>query len=197
MTESQIHPEAPTDSDGHPVHPEDGHRICGRGKSDRTTPTEHGRERDDVPFCTLVAGWGVDDASTGACSHHGGAGGGPSGEENGNYKHGAYSEHLKSDLSEREQEAFEDLVDGLSDEEKAEHLIRELAAEALLKYKRSNDARFLREVRQLLGDFNVVDATEHVEHSGELEQSGDFAVNISHHRVTDDEDQDEVSDESE
>lgn len=166
MTDWKIHPEAPTDSDGHPLHPEEGYRICGRTKSDRTTPTEHGRERDDVPYCTLRAGWGVDDSSSGACSHHGGAGGGPSGEANGNYKHGAYSEHLQSDLSDREQDAFEDLVEAFGDQDAAQDVVRELAAEALLKYKRSSDARFLREVRQLLSEFNVADSTDHLEVDG-------------------------------
>jgi len=82
MTDWQIHPDAPTDEEGHPVHPEKDHRICARTKSDQTTSTDHGRERDDIPYCTLAAGWGVDGRSDGACDHHGGSGGAP--ENNGN-----------------------------------------------------------------------------------------------------------------
>lgn len=88
------------------------------------------------------------------------------GENNGNYKHGAFSKHLQSDLSERETEAFEALADSLDDQEAAQDVVRELAAEALLKYKRSNDARFLREARQLLSEFNIADATDHVDVDG-------------------------------
>ncbi|MDS0284728.1 hypothetical protein [Haloarcula onubensis] len=163
---NNIHPDAPTDSDGHPVHPEKGHRICGRGKSDRTTPTDHGRERDDIPFCTLTAGWGVDGKDTGACDHHGGSGGAPPGEDNGNYKHGAYSEHFQSDLSDREQEAYDDLVKAFDDQERAKQVVDELTAEALLKYKRSGDHRFLREARQLMSEFNIADATDHLDVDG-------------------------------
>jgi hypothetical protein len=74
MTDWKIHPDAPTDDEGHPVHPERDIRICARTKSDETTPTDHGRERDDIPYCTLAAGWGVEEASEGACDHHGGGG---------------------------------------------------------------------------------------------------------------------------
>jgi len=162
--EFEIAEEAPTDADGHPVHPDPdkNHRICAATKSDRTTPTEHGRERDDVEYCTLAAGWGVDDTSTGTCDHHLGAVDNR-GENNPNYKHGAYSEHFKSDLSEREEEAFEDLADALDDEERTQTVFRETAAELFLKYKRSGDPRVLREARQLLSEFNVVDATDHQE----------------------------------
>lgn len=99
------------------------------------------------------------------CRMHGGTADN-TGKNNGNYKHGAFSEHLQSDLSERETEAFEDLADSLGDQEAAQDVVRELAAEALLKYKRSNDARFLREARQLLSEFNIADATDHVDVDG-------------------------------
>lgn len=181
----QIHPDAPTDSGGNPVHPETGKPICGRGKSDRTSETEHGRERDDVPYCTLVAGWGTDYDEPGvACSHHGGAADNR-GENNGNFKHGAFSEHFASDLSEREQEAYTDLVGALEDQGDATKVLREAAAELFLKYKRSADPRFLTEARQLLSEFGIVEAApskHEVDVDGDV--SGSFDVNISHHRVT-------------
>jgi len=129
----------------------------------------NGRKSRDGSFqgyCQATAGRGTDHTGTGRCKHHGGAGGGPSGKANGNYKHGAFSKHLQSDLSERETEAFEDLATALGDQEAAQDVVRELAAEALLKYKRSNDARFLREARQLLSEFNIADATDHVDVDG-------------------------------
>lgn len=192
MTKYRIHPEAPVDDEGHPIHPERGHRICARAKSDRTTPTKHGRERDDVPYCTLAAGWGVEDSTSGACDHHGGNAGAPEGDDNGAYEHGAYTEHIIDDLTEREREAFDAMVRQLHDGEDdgQRDLLREQAVEAYLKYKRSGDDRFLREYRQLLSEFNIVDATDRqeVEHTGEV--TGDFSVNITHHRVTE-EDTDE------
>lgn len=188
----RIHPDAPTDSDGNPVHPDEGYPICGRTKSDKTTETDHGRERDDVPFCTLRAGWGTDYDDPGvACDHHGGSS--PRGKENANYEHGGYSEHLQSDLSDREQEAFEALVGDLNDPETAVQAMQELGAEAIIRYKRSADPRFLREARQLLSEFNVVDNTDQVEleHSGEVD--GALDVTVNHHRVTE-EDMDESDD---
>ncbi|GGM64374.1 hypothetical protein J2752_000442 [Halarchaeum rubridurum] len=166
----KIHPDAPTDADGNPVHPDDADRyICGRPKSESTTPSEHGRERDDVDFCMLTAGHGTTDPKrTGepgvACKHHGGNA--PKGRANGNYQTGAFSEHLQSDLSDREREAFGGLVEAFGDQDRAQDAVRELAAEALIKYKRSGDHRFLREARQLLSEFNIADATDHLEVDG-------------------------------
>lgn len=168
MTEEdfEIADTAPTDSEGHPVHPDPdkSHRICGAEKSDRTTPTEHGRERDDIPYCTLAAGWGVEETTEGACSHHGGAGGGPSGEDNGNYKHGGFSKVLTKGLSDREQEAIDEVAGALGSEDPDEQLeiIRHQAAEAWVRYRRSGDSRHLREYRQLVSEFNIVDNTDQV-----------------------------------
>jgi len=128
----------------------------------------NGRKSRDGQFrgyCQATAGRGTDHTGTGRCKHHGGAADN-TGRNNGNYKHGAFSKHLQSDLSERETKAFEDLADSLGDQEAAQDVVRELAAEALLKYKRSNDARFLREARQLLSEFNIADATDHVDVDG-------------------------------
>jgi hypothetical protein len=118
--------------------------VCGRTKRD-------GSEED----CQLPAGWGTDHPGEGACKHHGGAGGAPTGEENGNYKHGAFSEHLRSDLTDSELDAIDEMVDAYENPEKARELIAEQAAEAWLKYKRSADTRFLREYRQLAETFNL------------------------------------------
>lgn len=163
MTEWRVHPEAPTDDEGHPVHPERGHRICGRTKSERTTPTEHGRERDDVPYCTLVAGWGVEEASEGACDHHGGKAGAPTGEANGSWRHGGFSKVLTKGLTDREEAALEEIDDALgSDPDEQLGLLRRQAAEAWIRYRRSGDSRHLREYRQLLSEFNIVDNTDQV-----------------------------------
>lgn len=146
--------DAPRDDSGHPIHPEEGYRICGATKSDRTTPTSHGRERDEFDFCLLRAGWGVDDTSEGRCKHHLGAVD-LRGENNPNYKHGAYSEFLRRDLTDGEADALEGMVEAFADPERAIDLIKDQAAEAYIKYKRSGDERFLREYRQLVDTFNL------------------------------------------
>ena len=164
-SEHRIAEEAPTDDAGHPIHPDPdkSHRICAATKSDRTTPTEHGRERDDVEYCLLAAGWGVDGKSEGTCSHHLGAVDNR-GENNPNYKHGGFSEVLTKGLSDREQEAIEQVSEALGSDDPDEQLgiLREQAAEAWVRYRRSGDSRHLREYRQLISEFNIVDNTDQV-----------------------------------
>lgn len=89
------HDAAPTNHHGYPVHPEENYPICGRTKSDRTTP--NGKQRPE-PYCTLRAGWGVEDGSApgDACKFHGGAGGAPEGPRHGQWTHGLYSEYFSS-----------------------------------------------------------------------------------------------------
>lgn len=120
--------------------------------------------RNDEP-CQLPAGWGTDHNGEGACKFHGGNN--PKGKDHPNYKHGAYSKYLKHDLTAAEKEAFDNLVDMLQDPEAALASIRELAAEALLKYKRSGDSRFLREYRQLADTFNFAPNEQEVEVTGD------------------------------
>lgn len=124
--------------------------------SEDPLPDRCGAQCRDGDYCT---NYPVDGAER--CRMHGGTQ--PTGKDSPNWEHGAYSEHFKSDLSDREQEAFGDLVDALEDEERTQDVLRETAAELFLKYKRSGDPRFLREARQLLSEFNVVDATDHQE----------------------------------
>lgn len=106
------HDDVPTDDAGRPVHPDDDkdYHICGMPKSDRTTPPDHGRDRDDVPYCTLYAGWGTE-RKTGACSKHGGAGGAPEGWQNGNARHLLYSKRMNDD-DRKEFEAIVETADG-------------------------------------------------------------------------------------
>lgn len=102
--------------------------------------------------CGHPAGWGTDN-ETGPCKFHGGAS--PKGPDHPRFKHGAFSDHLRSDLTDAELEAIDDMVGAFEDPEEARELIAEQAAEAWLKYKRSADTRFLREYRQLAETFNL------------------------------------------
>ncbi|MDL0127083.1 hypothetical protein [Halobacterium salinarum] len=151
----EISSEPPRDEDGHPIHPERGHRICGAVKSDRTTPTDHGRERDDVDYCLLAAGWG-EDRSVGPCSKHP-VTGEQWGESNPNHEHGAYSEFadfMFDSLTDREQDALE----ALDFDEHADQFAQDVVKEAYAKYLRSGDDRFLREARQWAAEFGVIEA---------------------------------------
>ena len=107
----RYHPDAPTDSEGFPVHPDDHTtHICGRKKSEKTTPTPHGRERDDVSYCLQDAGWGADgDSEPGdACKFHNGrADTDQRGPKNPNWKLGLYSDFLTEDDKERAQDWIE------------------------------------------------------------------------------------------
>lgn len=114
------HDDVPTNDEGVPIHPEEGHPICGYEKTDAVD--KNGRKREDVPFCLLAAGWGTD-RSTGHCSKHGGAGGAPEGWKNGNARHLLYSKRMNEDDVE-EFEALVETADGerIGVEEMAEML---------------------------------------------------------------------------
>lgn len=113
--------------------------------------------------CELAAGWGTDNDS-GPCKFHGGAS--PKGRDHPRFDHGAFSDHLRSDLTDDELDAIDDMVDAYADPEEARAMIAEQAAEAWLKYKRSADTRFLREYRQLAETFNLAPNEDEVNIGG-------------------------------
>lgn len=147
--------------------------TCGRTK----------RDGSEEP-CGLPAGWGTDHQGEGACKHHGGASSGaPSGNENA-VKHGAFKEHFSSDLTPGEQGAIQDLVDHLTDIDDERAIAAEVAAEALMKYKRSADSRFLREARQWFSEFNLIPNEDVFEHTGS--GGSPMEVVINRERYTED-----------
>jgi len=125
--------------------------------------------------CGHPSGWGTDNDS-GPCKFHGGAADNR-GENNGNYKHGAFSDHLRSDLTDDELDAIDDMVDAYADPEEARAMIAEQAAEAWLKYKRSADTRFLREYRQLAETFNLAPNEDEVNIGGSGGGALEVAIN--------------------
>lgn len=125
-----------------------------------------GTNRNGEP-CGHPEGWGTDN-DTGPCKFHGGAGGGdgpPEGNDNAK-THGAFSEHFRSDLTDTEEQALESMIDHLKTIDDERTLAAEIAAEALLKYKRSADSRFLREARQWFDDFNLLPNADEIEMGG-------------------------------
>lgn len=132
--------------------------------------TEHcGRTKRDGSGdeCQLPAGWGTDHSGEGACKHHGGASSGAPENNDNATTHGAFKEHFRSDLTDDEKEAITALVDHLEDITGPRAIAAESAAEALMKYKRSADSRFLREARQWFGDFNLIPNGDELELSGD------------------------------
>lgn len=103
----------------------------------------------------------------GKCYSHGGKS--LKGAEHPNYKHGAFSKHIRESLTEAEQEAVDDLLADLEDPEQATSIVHELIGDAYVKWDRSGDVRFLREIRQLLSEFNVAPSVEQLEVSAQVE----------------------------
>lgn len=149
----EIHEQAPTDSEGHPIHPERGHRICGARKSDKTTPTSHGRERDEYAYCLQPAGWGTE-TDYGACRNHPYTGS-QIGEQNPNFKHGKTSEYFKSKLSERQRDVYDEWVDTLDDPEDASKLLGVVGYNLVLRGEHAENPSMIREGRQILETFSI------------------------------------------
>ena len=134
----------------------------------------------------------------GKCRNHGGDT--PTKEENPNQgapegndnavKHGAFREHFTSMLNEGEQQAFQDAYQQLGDPDSAQDVARAAASVCLLQFQRSGDERFLRRFEGLCDKFGIapdeVQQHEH-HHSGEFDHSGGVSIDITHHRVTEDE----------
>ena len=91
------------------------------------------------------------------CRMHGADsdGGAPADNENA-AQHYAFSDKFRSDLTDSEKQAVESLVDYLTDIDDERRVAAECAAEALMKYKRTGDVRFLREARQWMSEFNLL-----------------------------------------
>ena len=126
--------------------------------SEEPLPDRCGAECRDGGYCENYPKGDSD-----RCRMHGSDGGAPPGEANGNHEHGAFSEHFRSDLTDDERDAIDDLVAHLEDITGPRAIAAESAAEALMKYKRSADSRFLREARQWFGDFNLRPNSDEVE----------------------------------
>jgi len=135
--------------------------------SDEPLPDRCAAQCRDGGYCTQYP---VGDGER--CRMHGGTS--KSGEENGNYKHGAYSKYLRQDLTDDEADALEEMSEAFTDPEEATKLVREQAAEAYVKYKRSGDERFLREYRQLVDTFNLAPNEQRFE--GELNVDADVTA---------------------
>jgi len=146
-----------------------------REPSDENCFGKRWEERDGVNvfvgYCRSWPGRGTDHVGEGRCKNHGGRNdgdngqGAPKGNEN-SQSHGAFKKHFRSDLEPAEQKAIDDLVNHLTDINDERAIAAECAAEALMKYKRSADSRFLREARQWFAEFNLIPNEDVFEHTG-------------------------------
>lgn len=156
--EYEISEEPPRDDEGHPIHPEKGHRICGAVKSDRTTPTEHGRERDEFDYCLLAAGWGTD-RDVGPCRKHP-IEGEQWAESNPNYSHGGYSEleafddYMMKPAPDEHREALESVDFDEHGKKYAATMVRRLTHE----FRVTGDPRKAAEARQWASEFGLIEA---------------------------------------
>lgn len=106
----------------------------------------------------------------GFCYHCGGRNydnnGAPEDNENA-VTHGAFKKHFRSDLEPEEKDAIDDMVASLREIDDEREIPAEVAAEALIKYKRSADSRFMREARQWFSEFNLLPNEDTMELTGE------------------------------
>lgn len=181
MTDSEpdyeISEDPPRDAEGHPVHPEREHRICGAVKSDKTTPTEHGRERDDYEYCLLAAGWGTDRA-VGPCRKHP-VTGEQWGESNPNHSHGGYSKIEKFDdymmkpAPDEHREALESVDFDEHGTEYAATMVRRLTHE----FRVTGDPRKAAEARQWASEFGLIEAApDQLELNAEVESESELSL---------------------
>lgn len=139
-----------------------------------------------VGYCKSWPGRGTDHVGEGRCTNHGGHNSGkngqgaPEGNDNAT-THGAFKKHFRSDLQPDEVKMIDDLIGHLRDIDDERAIAAECAAEALVKYKRSVDSRFLREARQWFSEFNLIPNADVFEHTGP--DGGGLQVNINHEHV--------------
>lgn len=128
---------------------------------------DHGGTNRSGEPCGQPAGYGTD-FDDGKCKHHRGTNADGSSHAGNDYgkKHGAFSDHFRSDLTDAEEDALEALVAHLKSIDDERTIAAEIAAEALMKYKRSADSRFLREARQWFDDFNLLPNEDTLEVGG-------------------------------
>lgn len=139
-----------------------------------------------VGYCRSWPGRGTDHVGEGRCKNHGGLNSGENGQGapagNANAAtHGAFKTHFRSDLEPDEQAAIDDLVAHLTDITDERVVAAECAAEALMKYKRSGDSRFLREARQWFAEFNLIPNEDVIEASGPGGSPFEVVINRERH----------------
>jgi hypothetical protein len=120
--------------------------------------------------CQMPAGWGTDHVGEGRCKHHGGSGGAPDGEANGNYDHGGFSQAL-DDVADDNDRAIVRAFEEAADADNLDPVWMRLAGEAFMRYERSDDSRQLAECRRCLENAGDGDETVTL---GDIEIAADF-----------------------
>jgi len=162
MSEPQS--DAPSSLNDHPMDlPVDPEAYVGRPLDEvpEISPGQHCNSRrwdrceeeDEVVFagyCQNRAGKGTNHVGEGRCKFHGGAADN-TGESNGNYSHGAYTDKWADDPSRDPHEIVDELASKHS--ESPDEIARHIAAQLLLQMHRSHDPRFLARWEQYASEF--------------------------------------------
>lgn len=105
----------------------------------------------------------------GKCDVHGGKS--KKGTEHPNFKHGKTSKYFKSKLSERQEEVYDEIADALDEPEDAKLVLSQVATQMILRGEHNADPALVREGRQLLSEFNIVDNTDQIEMQADVDQT--------------------------
>lgn len=148
-----------------------------KGSDKETCGDYGGMSKQTGEPCERVAGWGTE-FEEGKCSYHRGTNADGSSHEGNDFAttHGAFKEHFRSDLEDDEKTAIDSLVAHLRNIEDERAVAAEVAAEALIKYKRSKDSRFLTEARQWFSEFNLLPNSDTMELTGD--GGGGIVINV-------------------
>jgi len=110
----------------------------------------------------------------GKCRYHGGSS--LKGTEHPNFKHGKTSKYFKSKMSERQREVYEEMAEALDDTEDAKAILSQVAARLMVLGEHSTDSSMVREARQILSEFNIVDNTDSVEMNAQVESEREHTL---------------------
>lgn len=118
MTDRDFHPDAPTDDEGYPIHPEHGYRICACKKREQSDNTN-----DEYPFCMHPEAYDVDGKDEGPCTFHGGSSEGASEGNDNAARHEMYAERnaYYQRRSDEQQALIDDIYEDYRDEYERRH----------------------------------------------------------------------------
>lgn len=91
----------------------------------------------------------------GKCYSHGGAS--KKGADHPNFTHGRTSKYFMSKLSERQRDVYEEMAKAFDDDAEAKEILSLVATQMIVRGESMSDPAMVREGRQLLSEFGVVE----------------------------------------
>jgi hypothetical protein len=92
----------------------------------------------------------------GKCDSHGGKS--KKGADHPNFTHGKTSKYFKSKLSERQRDVYDEMAKAFDDDADAKLILAQVATQMIVRGESMGDPAMVREGRQLLSEFGVVEA---------------------------------------